>query len=153
MYVVTYTHGVPVSGSHDFKSECFRIWTPYSLFLAKGLGSSDNELLRLGRVKIHVVHFSPLLDIFVFVIECFYTQGAHQQIRIVGQFGQGILSIPGVEVRGRHHIRRWTNPRPLDDGRVNPGYEEGYFSCHGGMAPTLEVVHHPVVDVISRNFW
>ena len=29
--------GVPASGSHDFKSRCFWIWTPYSPFLAKGL--------------------------------------------------------------------------------------------------------------------
>jgi len=34
---VTYAHGVPASGGHDFKFGCFRIWTPYSLFLAKGL--------------------------------------------------------------------------------------------------------------------
>jgi len=32
-----YARGVPVSGGHDFKSGCFRIRTPYSLFLAKGL--------------------------------------------------------------------------------------------------------------------
>src|SRR6218665_1743957 len=82
--------------------------------------------------------------------EWFYTRGANQQIRIVDEFGQGILGVPGVETRGRHHIRRWTNPRALDDGRVNPGYEGGYFSCHGGMTPTLEVVHHPIVDVIWK---
>ena len=74
-------------------------------------------------MNLYVVHFNLLLDVFVFVVECFYTRGAHQQsIRIVGEFGQGILSVSGVEVRGRHHIRRWTNPRALDDGRVNPGY-------------------------------
>ena len=32
-----HTRGVPVSGGHDFKSGCFWISTPYSLFLAKGL--------------------------------------------------------------------------------------------------------------------
>src|SRR6218665_1234398 len=38
-----YAHGVPASGGHDFQSGCFRIWTPYSLFLAKGLVESDTS--------------------------------------------------------------------------------------------------------------
>src|SRR6218665_1687252 len=87
--------------------------------------------LDLARVTMSLVHFGQLLDVFIFVVECFYTRGAHQQMRIVGEFGQGILSVPGVEVRGRHHIRRRTYLRALDDGRVDPGYEGGYFGGHG----------------------
>ena len=34
---MTYTHDIPAKGGHDLKSGCFRIWTPYSLFLAKDL--------------------------------------------------------------------------------------------------------------------
>src|SRR6218665_11899 len=41
MMMMMRSHGVPASGSHDFKSGCFRIWTPYSLFLAKGLMAAD----------------------------------------------------------------------------------------------------------------
>ena len=44
-------------------------------------------------MTLHVVHFNPLVSIFVFLMECFYTRGAHQQIRIVSEFGQGILSV------------------------------------------------------------
>ena len=37
-----YAHCVSASGGHDFKSGCFRIWTPYSLILAKSLPVRDS---------------------------------------------------------------------------------------------------------------
>src|SRR6218665_883236 len=40
-----YAHCVPASGGHDFKSGCFRIWTPYSLFLAKSLPIKEYDVV------------------------------------------------------------------------------------------------------------
>jgi len=38
VYVATYTYGIAASDGHYFKSA---IWTPYSLFLAKGLNHTQ----------------------------------------------------------------------------------------------------------------
>src|SRR6218665_2971118 len=67
-----YAHGVPASGGHDFKSGCFRIWTPYSLFLAKGLVVSS-AYLKLFSVlpAIFTPSFASSISAFLIIL-CAY---------------------------------------------------------------------------------
>src|SRR6218665_3346535 len=64
MMMMMRSHGVPASGSHDFKSGCFRIWTPYSLFLAKGLPPLQSYCHSLCCIVI------PYAALLFFVLHC-----------------------------------------------------------------------------------
>src|SRR6218665_46902 len=98
----------------------------------------------------HIVIISPLLDVVKFFVNCSNARRAHQQVCIICEFRDGILTVSRVKIRSFDDIRWWAQPRPLDNGSIYPSNYRGDITSSCKMTPSPEIVHQPVMDVVWK---